>query len=149
MLQTFTNTVSMRSYARSAQGETRSSSSSIMIHVKMNSSSARPATEATASASRAAEDTTTVQVEETSTTNSPFVKRYNRRPPNKRRLEHLDEQDANERDDGPITSRPFLHHQAQLRVQRQLVVALTRLLELLVQALPGRFIDRDERVVLD
>ncbi|KAG6128057.1 hypothetical protein E4U12_005451 [Claviceps purpurea] len=39
-------------------------------HVKMNSSPARPATEATASASRAAEDTTAVRVEETSTANS-------------------------------------------------------------------------------
>ncbi|KAG5988872.1 hypothetical protein E4U52_006171 [Claviceps spartinae] len=66
-----------------------------------------------------------------------------------RRLEQLDEQDVDERDDGPITSRPYLHHQAQLRVKRQLVVALARLQELLIPALPGHFIDRNERVVLD
>ncbi|KAG6136601.1 hypothetical protein E4U38_001311 [Claviceps purpurea] len=49
----------------------------------MNSSPARPVTEATASASRAAEDTTAVRVEETSTANSMMhmVKRDNRRSP--------------------------------------------------------------------
>ncbi|KAG5932872.1 hypothetical protein E4U60_004924 [Claviceps pazoutovae] len=78
----------------------------------MDSSPARPATEATASASRAVEDTTAVRMKETSTTHSiPLPSRLcsgyretRQSTSPKRRLKQFDEQDVDERDEGPITS---------------------------------------------